>query len=274
MPSSSQASGHFYTWTPKYGPNLWMRGVSPNGRTYQRCKDRAAQAYAYWAVNYGHFLDPNEIHHGISRSVTPILIDEHEGIGVWLIPYPEKRQSGPFWLADIMAFTFTLLEERWEIVCVGELLNKGDVMVAGPLSSNEVSDLGRGVFPETLLYLGKPGPRFAAAATLARRMSEPALNMDQEVMPTVAKEAGVAQSGYCSEDKRRAGLDPRLISVSPITSPSLPLRRAYSEPSLSVLASLPRQQPGYGIFPTDNEAMSDVSSESFIAWDIYSEEYC
>lgn len=231
-----------------------MREVSPEGQTYKRCKDRASQAYTSWAYNNGYFPHPMVIHHRISLLLTPTLIDEHKGYGTWLIPHHEDLESGTTGLADIMAYNLMLLEEHWKIVWVEKGRHQGSLLVAGPLSGDELSDLTKGFFPQSLSFLGIPGPGF--------RTSIQTHKTNHEVEPTFISGTENTQhkqnEGGPSLSTRRGCPSPRIPLILPPTWSLLPVRRAFSEPSLSSLAASPRQQPRSENFPINEELMEDL----------------
>ncbi len=223
------------------------QGVSPDGRTYRRCKYLAEEIYGFWIDITGSPPELHEMHHGISQSVMPTLIDEYEGIGSWLISCRESMQPHTMYAANAMAYLFTLLEQRWQIVSVGRLLNQCDIIVAGPLSGSELSDLARGVFPITLSYFGKPGYRFSASGRLARRMSAPALKLGQHVESTAGEGSGEAQDDYrsdndLSQDTGREDRSSRLYPPTTLTTPTIPLRRGFSESALPSLKAFKRRE--------------------------------
>lgn len=224
-----------------------MCPVSPNGRTYRRCEYIAEEIYECWADITGNPPNLKEMHYGVSRLLMPTLVDEHEGIGFWLMSCRWNMHSYTTLAAETMAHIFTLLEERWQIACVGGLLNEYDIMVAGPLSSSELSDLAMGVFPNTLSYLGKPGYRFGTSGKRARRMSAPALKPDQHVELPVGEGAEEAHDGYgnddaLSQDTRREEHGSKLYPSAPPTPSEMPFRRGFSESALPSLEAFKRRE--------------------------------
>lgn len=247
MPSASDPHGGSYTWIPKYGSEMSMHPVSPNGRTYRRCEFIAEEIYGCWADITGSSPSLKEMHYGVSRLLMPTLVDKREGIGFWLMSCRWNMQSYTILAAETMAYIFTLLEERWQIAYVGVLLNEYDIMVAGPLSSSEISDLDKGVFPNTLSYLGKPGYRFGASEKLARRKSAPALKLDQHVEPTIGEGADEAEDRYGTDndpslDTWREGHGSKLYSSAPLTPSEMPFRRGFSESALPSLEAFKRRE--------------------------------
>ena len=104
MSSAGVSHGTVYTWTLKHDADLWMLGVTFYGQTYKKCKRRIEEIFLYWADMMSNPPDRQELFYAIFQRLIPILIDEYNGIGAWLIPCPENVQStAVWWMVDIMA---------------------------------------------------------------------------------------------------------------------------------------------------------------------------
>ena len=135
---------------------------------------------------------------------------------------PTSTEFGTTWLADIIAYTFMLLEERWRIVCMGKGHDKGYLLVAGPLSGGELSDLAKRFFPQSLSHLGIPGPGFRRSMTVARGMSEQFRKTYEQVEPTVISGTENTQreqtnEGASSHDTQSGCPTPQISPVPPPT---------------------------------------------------------
>ena len=130
-------------------------------------------------------------------------------------------------------------------------------MVAGRLTGSELADLAMGIFPKSLLCLGKPGPAFHSSKALARRISELHLKLQRHddilgIGETTYSQNQYRKDGIKSRNKERRSNDIDLSSAPQSTLPPFgPLRQCFSDPNLPNLAA---QHPQPISFATRKES--------------------